>query len=74
MKTTLYFAIVLVISFIVIPTNIPKEYPPRSVKEQTESLVLKEAKIDRLVDQIKYQLAKDSIQIKAIKNEQSKRN
>lgn len=70
MKTTFYLAIVLVISFIVIPTNIPKEYPPQPVMDQRESLVLKEAQIDRLIHQIKYQLVKDSIQIKALKNEQ----
>lgn len=73
MKTTIYILIVVVFGgFLFIPK--PKYYPSEKEKIQRETIVFKENRLDHLIDKISYQLEKDSLQIKLIKNEQSQRN
>lgn len=74
MKTTFYIAIVMVISFIAIIPDKPKDYPPQNVVEQRESIGFKESKIDNLMRKIQHEQTVDSIQLNIIRNEQSKAN
>jgi len=74
MKTTFYIAILMVISFIAITPSSPREYPPKSVIKQRESIVFKENSIDHLIDRIEHEQKVDSIQLKIIQNESSQTN
>ena len=74
MKTILGLAFFLVISYVVIIPDAPKDYPPMDVLEQRESIVFKETKIDHLIDKIEYKQKRDSLLIKSLRNEQSKAN
>lgn len=69
MKTTLYALALLVISFASIKAIIPKEYPPKKVKEERVSIRFKEQKLNNLIDEIEYKLQVDSIKLETIKSE-----
>ena len=68
MKTTLSALFLVALSFVSIKAIIPKEYPPKSVKEERISIKLKEQKLNNLIDKIEYDLEVDSIKLANIKN------
>lgn len=74
MKSTFSLIAFLAFSALILAPKMPKEYPPKAVLEQRESIVFKEMKIDRMINKIEYHIAEDSIQIILMKNEQSKTN
>jgi hypothetical protein len=74
MKSTIYLTALVLFSALLLSPKMPKEYPPKKVLDQRESIVFKETKIDHLINKIEFQLAKDSIVIKNIKNESSQTN
>ena len=63
MKTTLSIMAILVFSAIMLTPKIPKEYPPKEVLEQRADIVLKESKLNNLIDKIEYTIEKDSLEI-----------
>lgn len=70
MKTALYALAIVVLSFASIKAIIPKEYPPKKVKEERVSIRVKEQKLNNLIDKIEYSLQVDSIKLETIKKEQ----
>ena len=62
MKTTLSLLAILVFSAIMLTPKIPKDYPPKEVLEQRADIVLKESKLNNLIDKIEYVIQKDSLQ------------
>jgi len=69
MKTALYALVIVALSFASIKVIVPKEYPPKKVKEERVSIKLKEQKLNNLIYKIQYDLHVDSIKIETIKNE-----
>lgn len=61
MKTTLYVIGIIAFSALMLSPKMPKEYPPKVVLEQRKEIVFKEAKIERIIDRIEYNLKLDSI-------------
>ncbi|MBP1222670.1 hypothetical protein [Flavobacterium sp. 1355] len=69
MKTALYALVIMVLSFASIKAIIPKEYPPKKVKEERVSIRLKEQKLNNLIDKLEYDLKVDSMKLETIKNQ-----
>jgi len=69
MKTALYALVIVVLSFASIKAIIPKEYPPKRVKEERVSIRLKEQKLNNLIDKLEYDLKVDSMKLETIKNQ-----
>lgn len=66
MKTAFYTLFIVAFSFLSIKAIIPKEYPPKSVKEQQAVIKIKERKLDDLINKIEYHLEVDSIKLASI--------
>lgn len=63
MKTGFYiFAFVVCGSVLMVP-RIPRPYPPKPVQVQQGHIVVQENHINRLIHEIEYRIAKDSLQI-----------
>jgi hypothetical protein len=69
MKTALYALVIVVLSFASIKAILPKEYPPKRVKEERVSIRLKEQKLNNLIDKLEYDLKVDSMKLETIKNQ-----
>jgi hypothetical protein len=74
MKTTLSLMAILVFSAIMLAPKIPKEYPPKEVLEQRAEIVLKEKKLDHLIDNMEYIITVDKMNVEALKQSNIKQN
>ena len=66
MKTTIYMLVFVIIGALTLKPIIPKHYPPKKVLDQKQSNVLKEIKLDNIINRIEHKVNIDSIEIKYI--------
>ncbi|MEO8534258.1 MAG: hypothetical protein ABI441_10920 [Flavobacterium sp.] len=67
MKTTIYMLVFIIIGALTLKPIIPKHYPPKKVVEQKQANVLKEIKLENIINRIEYEVKVDSMEIKHIK-------
>lgn len=67
MKTSLYTLFIVALSFLSIKAVIPKEYPPKSVKEEQTEIKFKKLKLDNLIAKMNHDLEVDSIALASLK-------
>lgn len=64
MKTTFYIIMLIVFGGVLVVPVIPKRYPPKTVMDEQLHIVVQENHIDRLIHEIEYKIAKDSLHLK----------
>jgi hypothetical protein len=67
MKTTFSLMAILVFSAIMLKPTLEKPYPPKEVLEQRADIVLKENKLNNLIDKIDHMITVDSMMVAHLK-------
>lgn len=64
MKTGFYLFVLVALSSVLVVPRKPRHYPPKLVVEQQGHIVVQENHINRLIHEIEYKIAKDSLHLK----------
>jgi len=68
MKVVTCSLLALVFSALMFPPTLPKDYPSKEVIQKGRVVLYREQRLKRLIESVKYQIKKDSLEIAYIEN------